>query len=132
MAYKFIRSKEEPLTGDNVVKKGTDCEYKFIVELDDPPGPFQLPTAEWTVRSQFRNVLSRQPGSATTNCPTPTVSILNAGLGGEILLEIPHAQTEPSTILAQGVYSIECVHIATGKVFEAFRGPWSLEDEATA
>lgn len=122
MAFQPISTKTFDLTGDNAVRAGCDEEYVFTVA--DANGPINI--SEYTARCEFR---TPGAGGTTTGCPQPTMSILNGGTGGEILMELPNAQTTGKS--ASGRYDIELVHTGTSKVTRPFSGAFNMVAEVT-
>lgn len=125
MAFRFFTPQDVSLT----LYQGSTNIFVFTIEDED--GPVDL--SEWigaAPASQFRTGFVRDAG-AVTNCPQPTMSHLNGGLGGEIQLEIPYTQFESTSLVLSGRYSIEIIH-SSGKRCEVVRGSWSVEKETTA
>lgn len=122
MAFQPISTKDFPLTGDNAIRAGCDEEYVFTVA--DANGPVNI--SEYTARCEFRNPGA---GGSTTGSPQPTMSILNGGTGGEILMELSNAQTTGKS--AAGRYDIELVHTGTSKVTRPFEGAYNMKSEIT-
>lgn len=131
MAFFTLKTKTANLTGDDALEQGTTNIIVFLVE--DANGPIQIPTSEWSVRAEFRDK-NVWDGGVTTNCPQPTMSILNSGLGGEIQMEIAvsasQTVTPSSNPRLNGAFDIELVH-TSGKVTRPYRGDWAFNKEVT-
>lgn len=122
MAFQPFSTVTVDLTGENSIRQGCDEEYVFTVA--DANGPVNI--SEYTARAELR---TPGAGGTTTGCPQPTMSLLNGGTGGEILMEFPNSQTVGKT--ASGRYDIELVHTATSKVTRPFEGAYNMKTEIT-
>jgi hypothetical protein len=121
LAFQPFSTVTQDLTGDNAIRQGCDEEYVFTVA--DANGPVNI--SEYTARCEVRTAV----GGTKVGLPQPTMSLLNGGTGGEILMEFANADTAGKTLA--GRFDIELVHTSTSKVTRPFEGATNMKTEVT-
>lgn len=115
-------------SGDYQIREG--ATFLVVLTIQDALGN-PLNMSEWVAVApacMFKNLFADDAG-VVTNCPQPTMTWLNGGVGGEMSLEITAAATVTGTVKS-GRYDIEITH-SSGKIARPFMGQWAVDKEVT-